>query len=358
MKIIKPKLSVGIVGCGRIFKKHYYAISRNKNLVLKSICDINSQKLSNLNFVKNLDKINKYTNLTLFLKKEKLDICVICTPSGLHPKHVNLASNYVKNIILEKPMSTSLRLAYGMIKNTEKKKCNVFIVKQNRLNKPVIFLKDILAKKLLGKIKLITTRVRWSRNLEYFNQAKWRGKWKSDGGVLANQSSHYLDLLLWLINSKIKSVSALSTKIVDKIEAYDTVIGNVKFSNNTIANIEVTTGSLPKNLEGSISVFGQKGTVVINGNSVNILEHAYFKNKKIDKKNIYSEFPKDVYGFGHQRFYSEVSKIITNKLNNTFSLKSSIQCIELIHAMYRSSKLNKTINLSSKKNKSFDKMEA
>ncbi len=353
----KSKLKVGIIGCGRVFKKHYSAISRNNNLVITSICDVSFQSLDKLTTVGNLDKLKKYTNPNIFLKKEKLDICVICTPSGLHPNHVDLASNYVKNIILEKPMSTSLNRAYEIIKKTKKRKCNVFIVKQNRLNKPIVFLKNILEKKKLGKIKLITTRVRWSRDLDYFKQASWRGKWKSDGGVLANQASHHLDLLLWLIGSKINTVSALSTKIVDKIEAHDTVIGNIKFKNNIIANIEVTTGALPKNLEGSISVFGQKGSVIIGGNSVNILEHAFVNNKEIKEKDIHSEYPEDVYGFGHYRFYNEVVKIIKKRIKNKFNLESSIQCIELIHAMYQASKEQKTINFQKSKKNVFREME-
>ena len=353
----KIKLKLGIIGCGRILKKHYEAISKIDKLEIIALCDIDIKAFKKINYINNFDKIKKYTNINIFLKNEKLDICVICTPSGLHPNHVNLASKYVKNIILEKPMSTSLNRAYEIIKKTKKRKCNVFIVKQNRLNKPITFLKKILDKKKLGKIKLITTRVRWSRDLDYFKQASWRGKWKSDGGVLANQASHHLDLLLWLIGSKISTVSALSTKIVDKIEAHDTVIGNIKFENNIIANIEVTTGALPKNLEGSISVFGQKGSVIIGGNSVNILEHAYVNNKEIREKDIHSEYPENVYGFGHFRFYNEVVKTIKKKTKNKFSLESSIQCIELIHAMYQASKEQKTINFKRSKKNVFREME-
>lgn len=353
----KIKLKLGIIGCGRILKKHYEAISKIDKLEIIALCDIDIKAFKKINYINNFDKIKKYTNINNFLKNEKLDICVICTPSGLHPNHVSLASKYVKNIILEKPMSTSLNQAYEIIKKTKKRKCNTFIVKQNRLNKPIIFLKNLIKKKMLGKIKLITARVRWNRSLDYFKQASWRGKWKSDGGVLANQASHHLDLLLWLIGSKINTVSALSTKIVDKIEAHDTVIGNIKFENNIIANIEVTTGALPKNLEGSISVFGQKGSVIIGGNSVNILEHAYVNNKEIKKKDLYSEYPEDVYGFGHFRFYNEVVKIIKKRIKNKFNLESSIQCIELIHAMYQASKEQKTINFKKSKKNVFKEME-
>lgn len=353
----KIKLKLGIIGCGRIFKKHYESISKIDKLEIIALCDIDIKAFKKINYINNFDKIKKYTNINNFLKNEKLDICVICTPSGLHIKHANLASNYVKNIILEKPMSISLKSSYDLIKKINKKKCNVFVVKQNRLNKPIIFLKNLIKKKKFGKIKLITTRVRWSRNLDYFNQASWRGKWKSDGGVLANQASHHLDLLLWLVGAKIEFVSALSTKIVDKIQAHDTVIGNIKFNNGVIANVEVTTGALPFNMEGSISVFGQKGTVVIGGKSTNILEHAFFFNKKLKNKDIYSEYPNNVYGFGHAKFYCEVLKIIQNKQKNIFSLESSIKVIELIHLMYKSSKLKKAINFKKSKNVYFNEME-
>ena len=351
------KIKVGIIGCGRIFNKHYFAISKAKELKLIAVCDIDKYVIKKLNNNKKFSSINKYTNIENFFLKEKIDMCVICTPSGLHTKHLQMALKYVKNVVLEKPMSISLKNAYKIIKNKNQKKRNIFIVKQNRLNKPIIFLKNIINKKLLGKIKLITTRVRWSRDLSYFKKANWRGKWKSDGGVLANQASHHLDLLLWLIQGKIEVVSALSTRIVDKIQAHDTVIGNIKFSNGTIANIEATTGAMPKNIEGSISIFGQKGTVIIEGNSVNILEHAFINNKKLKNKNIYSEFPKNVYGFGHLRFYNEIIKSIKNKTKNNFSFESAIQVIELFHAMYKSAKLKKTINLQKNKKIYFNEIE-
>jgi predicted dehydrogenase len=232
-KIYKhKKISVGIIGCGRIFKKHYEVISNIKILEIVAVCDSDIKVFKKINYIQNFKKIKKYTNIHNFLQNEKLDICVICTPTGLHPKHAILASNFVKNIILEKPISTSLKQAYELINIIKKRKCKIFLVKQNRLNKAIIFLKNLLENKKLGKIKLITTRVRWSRGLSYFKQANWRGKWKSDGGVLANQASHHLDLLLWLVGSKIDTVSALSTRVVDKIEAHDTVIGNIKFNGN------------------------------------------------------------------------------------------------------------------------------
>jgi predicted dehydrogenase len=358
-KIYKnKKIRVGIIGCGRIFKKHYEVISNIKILEIVAVCDSDITVFKKINYIHNFEKIKKYNNINNFFQNEKLDICVICTPSGLHSKHAILASNFVKNIILEKPLSTSLKQAYELIDIIKKRKCKIFLVKQNRLNKAIIFLKNLLDKKILGKIKLITTRVRWSRNLSYFKQASWRGKWKLDGGVLANQASHHLDLLLWLINKKIDSVSAMSTKIVNQIQAHDTVIGNIKFENDIIANVEVTTGAMPKNLEGSISIFGQKGTVIVGGNSVNVLEHVFINKNKIKTVlHNYSDHPKDVYGFGHSRFYNQVVKIISNNSKNVFSIESSIQCIELIHAMYKSSKENVTLYLSKKKNHFFTEME-
>lgn len=345
-------IKVGIIGIGRIFDKHFNSLNQNKNYKIIAVCDTDIKK-SNKN---NIKGIKFYKNYETMVKTNIFDLIVICTPSGKHAKQAIYISKFVKNIVIEKPISISLKEALKLEKIEKQKKCNFFVVKQNRLNKPILFLKKAIEKKLLGKINYLTVRVRWSRNLSYFKQAPWRGKWKSDGGVLGNQASHYLDLITWLINDDFEYVQAFSLKSIKEIQAHDTVIANIKFKNGILVNLETTTSAKPENIEGSVSIFGSHGNVIISGKSANQIENYFSSKRKILNLKKFSEYPKNIYGFGHMRFYSLIYNQIKNlSKRNEFSVSSSIKSVKLMHAIYKSSFLKKTIKI--KKNIFFDKFE-
>ena len=217
---------------------------------------------------------------------------------------------------------------------------------KNRFNNPIRITKQFLEKKKLGKLVLLTIRVRWYRDKNYYNLDKWRGTWKYDGGALTNQGIHHIDLLQWF-GGKIESVSAYNANRLSRIETEDTSVGIVKFKNGSLGTIEVTTAARPKDLEGSVSILGEKGTIEIGGFAANKIVNWIFKNKKNNIKiNKYFENPKNVYGFGHLKFYEEVVKQLLGKKNNAVTAEDSIHSLEILHALYESSLTNKTVKVA------------
>jgi predicted dehydrogenase len=341
------KLSVCIIGMGRIFQKHLDAINYYKKyFFIESVCDNN---IKNLNKIKFKNKIKKFNNIDETCNKSRADIAVILTPSGYHYKHILKVSKFFKNIIVEKPMVMNFSDAKKIIKYFDYQKKNLFIVKQNRFNPAIIKLKDAIDKKRFGKIFLATIRLRWNRNNNYFLQDSWRGTWKLDGGVLANQASHHIDLLQWLVGD-VKSVYAKTIKIVKSTNVPDTCVCVVKFKNGAIGSIETTTAAQPKNIEGSISILGTKGTVVIGGFAVSKIDVWDFNKKEKVDKNIkkFSSVNKNVYGFGHKEFYKNVYNFILKKKNSVTTYNDGAKSIKLIDKIYTSSELSKEIFINDK----------
>ena len=201
-----------------------------------------------------------------------------------------------------------------MIMACDKYKIKLFVIKQNRFNVPIIKLREAIEKKRFGKINMGTIRVRWSRNQSYYDQASWRGTWALDGGVLANQASHHIDMLEWMLGEP-QSVYAIAKKELVEIEAEDTAIVVLKFESGAFGIIEATTAVRPRDLEGSISVLGEKGSVVIEGFALNQMKTWDFVDKEVDDETViekYSVNPPNVYGYGHQAYYEHVVECINN----------------------------------------------
>tara|TARA_A100001015_G_scaffold236692_1_gene269026 strand:+ start:10475 stop:11530 length:1056 start_codon:yes stop_codon:yes gene_type:complete len=336
------KIKLAIVGCGRIFDKHKTAIEKlNKQYEIVSVCDLKLNKIKKKNFFK---KIKMYSSIDAFCKNSNAELAVILTPSGLHYDHIIKLSNYFKNIVVEKPMVMNSDQAKTITKICIKKKINLFIVKQNRYNPAIKKLKEAIDQKRFGKIFLATIRVRWSRNNKYFLQDKWRGTWKNDGGVLANQASHHVDLLQWLMGD-FKSVFAKTSKITKKTKAPDTCLAILKFKNGALGSIEATTATRPNDLEGSISILGENGTVVVGGYAVSKIDTWQFsKTQKKDKDVLkYSSNYKNVYGFGHIEFYKNVYNYLDNKRNNATTLKDGIKSIKIIDKIYASAEISNEV---------------
>ena len=218
------------------------------------------------------------------VKKENLDMVSVLTESGYHHSHFIKLSKYVKYFVIEKPLSLKVQNSLKVFKMAKKNKNKIFVVKQNRFNPAIIKLKEAINQKRFGKIFLGTARVRWSRDQKYYNLASWRGKHDLDGGVIGNQASHHVDMLNWLIGS-VKYVSAYGIKALAKIDSFDTVIVNLKFKSGALGIIEATTATRPKDLEGSVSILGSKGTAQIGGFSMNVISTWQFSKKfKMIKK--------------------------------------------------------------------------
>lgn len=324
-------IKVGFIGCGRIFNKHLSAIESNKELKLVAVCDEDKNSFKKLT-IKN---INKYSSCADMMTNEDLDLVSILTPSGYHLKNFLEIYKNVKNILIEKPLTTNLNDAKKLIKLSEAHKKNVFVVLQNRFNKPIIALKKLLDENNLGKIFLTSVRVRWCRDEKYYNLANWRGTKKLDGGVLFNQAAHHVDMITWL-NGRVKKVKSLKNNLVlNNIEHEDTLVSSIEFENGSIGSLEITVGTRPQDLEGSISVLGTKGSVEISGFSMDQIKHwNFYKKIKIPKFKSHDH----IYGTGHVKLYEEVVKSIYKKKNIAPTMYDGYDNIKLIEQIYKSSK--------------------
>lgn len=340
-------LNFALVGCGRIAKRHSELLGLNQinNANLIAVCDVIEEKAQKIG---NEFNTPYYTDMDKMMQSETIDIVVVLTPSGLHAKHVVNLANYGKHIMVEKPMALTIKDAENMIYACDKNNIKLFIIKQNRFNVPVVKLREALELGRFGKLVLGTVRVRWARHQAYYDQDEWRGTWAMDGGVLTNQASHHVDMLEWMFGD-VESVFAKMTTALADIEAEDTAIVTLKFKNGALGIIEATTATRPRDLEGSISVLGEKGTVVIAGFAVNKMETWQFEETQKEDATIidkYSVNPPNVYGFGHQAYYEHVVDcLISNGLNLVDGLQGR-KSIELINAIYESAKTGKEVFLN------------
>ena len=345
-------LKFALVGCGRVAKRHSELLGLNQieNASLVAVCDIVEEKAKKIGKQFN---IPYYTNMDEMMKNEDIDVVSVLTESGYHAKHVINLAKYGKHIVVEKPMALTLDDADAMIKACDENNARLFVVKQNRFNVPVVKLREALDTNRFGKLVLGTIRGRWCRDQNYYDQASWRGKWSMDGGVLTNQASHHVDLLEWMMGD-VESVFAKSTTALVDIEAEDTAIVTLKFRNGALGIIEATTAVRPKDLEGSISVLGEKGTVEIGGFAVNKMLHWQFSEEIEGDSEVmekYSVNPPNVYGFGHQAYYEHVvDSIVNNKAQLVDGLVGR-KSLELITAIYESIETGKEVFLRFKPTK-------
>ena len=353
------KIRIALVGCGRISKNHLKSIAIFSNLcTLVGICDKNRDNLENAYslagelFSKNdflkIKKFDDFTNLITSSKNNsnKIDLVVLCTPSGLHSKQTIEASEAGINVCTEKPMATNLKDGIEMIKSCEKNRVRLFEIKQNRFSKTMQLLKKQIDKGRFGKISIVSINVFWQRPQSYYDQENWRGTKDFDGGVLMNQANHYTDLLTWLFGPVDKICSFMST-IGREIEVEDTATLQIKWKKGFLGTMSVTMLTYPNNFEASITVLGEKGTVRIGGKGVNIIEHWEFLENSLDDTEIQEASNKTTkeQGFGHPNYYANMLNILLNKNDSEINNRDSFAGLELLVAAYQSAEKNMTINL-------------
>ena len=339
-------LKVSLVGCGRISQKHAEVLSSGKikKLSLISVCDIKLEKAKRVGIRFNIPYFN---NMHEMINNTKPDIISVLTESGNHADNIIELSKYGKILIVEKPMALTIGDAEKMIFECKKNNCELFVVKQNRFNNAVSRLKKMIEKDLLGRLFLSTVRVRWKRDQIYYDQDDWRGTWRLDGGVITNQASHHIDLLEWMMG-EVKSVFAKSINALAKSEAEDTAVVVLNFKNGGLGIIEATTATRPKNLEGSLSVLGEKGTVVIGGFAVNKVISWDIEGIESIDQNSLNENPKNVYGFGHQKFYNYVLEVLEGKKDNMLDGNNGKKVVEIINCIYESIETNSEVKIGAK----------
>ncbi len=338
-------IKIGLVGCGRISKKHLESINAIPELELKAVCDIVPEKAR---IAAKGTKAEIFTDYASFLEKADVDLVDICTPSGIHPEMGIQAAKKGKDVLLEKPIGIDYKKCLELVEYCEKNNRNLFVVMQNRFNSPVLKLKDAIASGRFGKIITSNTTVRWRRTQEYYDQASWRGTCALDGGVLMNQASHHVDLLHWLVGD-VKKVFAKAGTFLHQIEADDTAIVLVEFENGSYGTIEATTCTSPVDLEGSVTVLGEKGTVKIGGFAVNKFDIWKFEDTLQNEEEEVKQFnqsPPNVYGFGHIQYFRNVVDTLQGKAKPMTNGREGLWTLKLILAIYESVKLGKEIELS------------
>ena len=339
-------LNFALVGCGRIAKRHSELLGLNEidGAKLVSVCD---NVIDKANKIAEQFKVSAYQDMDEMMKSESIDVVVVLTPSGLHAEHVINLSKYGKHIMVEKPMALTVKDAENMIYACDENNIKLFVIKQNRFNVPVVKLREALDADRFGKLTLGTVRVRWARHQTYYDQDPWRGTWAMDGGVLTNQASHHVDMLEWMMGD-VESVFAKMTTALADVETEDTAIVTLKFKNGALGIIEATTATRPTNLEGSISILGEHGTVVVGGVAVNEMQTWVFEDEQEGDSSVLEEFsvnPPNVYGFGHQAYYEHVVDCIVNGSANLVDGLQGRKSIELINAIYESAETGKEIFL-------------
>ena len=336
-------MKIFIIGCGRILQKHLDSIQiLGDKLKIVGVSDLKKSRLKNT--VKELNT-SKFTNYIDGIKKTNPDIVSILTPSGFHAKHIIDVLKLKKNVIVEKPMCLKISDGKKIIILAKKNKKRVFVVMQNKFNLPVLKLRNDIEKFKFGNIFHSSVIVRWRRDQKYYDNDSWRGTWKLDGGVISNQASHHLDLLRTIMGEPI-SVFAKSNNHLAKIQCEDTALIIFKFKKKRTAIMEATTAMRPKNIEGSISVLGTKGSAKIGGFALNKLEY-YNLSKNIDLSK-YQTNPNNVYGFGHIKFYIHVLDSLKTGKSSEFEAKNAFDTVKLINAIYKSIETKKEIYLKNK----------
>ena len=337
------KIRMAIVGCGRISKNHFGSIEEHQdNIELVSICDVQQTVLSEHEATY---KVKGYLDLSGMLENEDLDLVAICTPSGNHADQTELCAKHGVNVMTEKPMATRWSDGVRMVKACDDAGVRLFVVKQNRRNSTLQLLKRAVNENRFGKIHMVHLNVFWTRPQEYYDQAPWRGTWEFDGGAFMNQASHYVDLLEWLIGP-IDKVQAMMSTTRD-IEVEDTGVLNVKWRHGALGSMSVTMLTYPKNLEGSITILGEKGTVRVGGVAVNDIQHWEFDEPKnydneVKEANYQTT---SVYGFGHPIYYNNIIEVLRGNAQPETDGREGLKSLEILIAAYLSARDGATKSL-------------
>lgn len=342
--ITDRRIRIAIVGCGRVSKNHFGSIEKHAaDLELAAVCEIDPSALAEHS---GRYKVPGYHSMEEMLQKEQIDMVALSTPSGLHPNQAGLAARHKVHVITEKPMATRWADGVRMVKACDEAGVRLFVVKQNRCNSTLQLLKRAVTEKRFGKIHMVHLNVFWSRPQSYYDQGNgWRGTWEFDGGAFMNQASHYVDLLDWLIGP-VEKVQAMMCTTRD-IEVEDTGVLNLKWRNGALGSMAVTMLTYPQNMEGSITVLGEKGTVRIGGVAVNDIQLWQFAEPRdydaqVENANYQT---KSVYGFGHPLYYQNVVQVVRGKAEPETDGREGLKSLELLIAAYLAARDGKTVSL-------------
>lgn len=343
-------MKYALIGCGRIATNHIKAVLNN-HLEFAAVCDVVPEQMENLLAKHELNReesIHRYTDYREMIEKEQPELVGIATESGIHAQIALYCIDHGVNVIIEKPMAMSIEDANEIIRCSEEKGVKVSACHQNRFNVAVQQMRKALEAGRFGKLSHGSIHVRWNRNQDYYDQAKWRGTWAQDGGALMNQCIHGIDLLRWMMGGEIDEVYGVTRQQFHHyLEAEDIGMAVVKFKNGAVATIEGTTNVYPKNLEETLYLFGENGTVKLGGKSTNNIDVWDFADEtEEDSKNKgLEEVTSNVYGNGHTSLYADVIDAIKNDRKPYVDAYAGKNALELVLAIYKSQKEGRPVKL-------------
>ena len=344
-------MKYALIGCGRIAVNHIKAVLNN-HLELVAVCDILPEKMEALLAKYDLQNdvsIARYTDYKKLLAEHpELQLISIATESGLHAEIALACIDAGVNVIIEKPMAMNMADADEIIRRSEAKHVKVAACHQNRVNVAVQELRRALEAGRFGRLSHGSIHVRWNRDHSYYDQASWRGTWAQDGGCLMNQCIHGIDLLRWMLGDEVDEVYGVTRRqFHDYLEAEDVGLAVVKFKNGAIGTIEGTTNVYPKNLEETLYVFGEKGTVKLGGTSTNNIDVWSFADESdADAKNKgLQEATSNVYGNGHTSLFADMVDAIEHDRKPYVDAVAGRNALEMVLAIYKSQKTGLPVKL-------------
>lgn len=337
LPILDRKVRFALVGCGRIAQSHLAALEVHRDEAeLVDVCDTDPEALAT---AAASCGVTDHATLDAMLAKTLADAVILTTPSGLHPSQAIAVARSGRHVVSEKPMATRWTDGLRMVQACDEAGVRLFVVKQNRRNATLQLLKRAIDGGRFGRVHLVSLNVFWARPQEYYDAARWRGTWEFDGGALMNQASHYIDLLDWLIGP-VESVQAYSATLGRRIEAEDTAVASLRWRSGALGSLSVTMLTYPKNMEGSITVLGETGTVRIGGVAVNEVQEWRFAEPHADDAEVEaaSYETTSVYGVGHPLYYRNVIDVLRGEAQPETDGRSGLKSLELLTAIYRAAR--------------------
>ena len=343
-RITGRKIRIAVVGCGRISKNHFASIEQHAgDIELVGVCDNDAPTLS-----AHMERygVPGYASLETLLAECPCDIVSLCTPSGLHAQQTIRVARAGRHVMTEKPMATRWKDGLAMVQACDEAGVHLFVIKQNRRNATLQLLKRAVEEKRFGRIHMVHLNVFWTRPQAYYDSAKWRGTWEMDGGAFMNQASHYVDLLDWLIGP-IADVQAMTGTLARDIEVEDTGVLNVRWRSGALGSMSVTMLTYPKNLEGSITIIGEKGTARIGGVAVNEIQIWDFAEPRdYDEQVLSANYETtSVYGFGHPLYFRNVVEVLRGETEPETDGREGLKSLEVLIAAYISARDGRTVSL-------------
>lgn len=337
------KVKFALVGCGNIASKHITAIKRLNDAEVVGLYDIDFQASKALG---EKYSIPAFPNVEKMVETTTPDFLNILTPSGDHFERLMDLIRFNKHFVVEKPLALRVEHIDRILEACDKRGLRIAVAHQNRFNPPIVKLKEALDKGRFGKLVLGTVRLRWRRDQAYYNQKSWRGTWAMDGGVLTNQASHHIDMLAWMMGD-VENVMAKTARRLVNIEAEDTGVVILKFKNGALGVIEATTATRPKDLEGSLSILGEKGTVEIGGFFMNELKTWDFCEPDEMDNEVWNQFAKvpDAPAWNVTEFYKDLINCYYSGISGLIDGIEGRKSVELINAIYESAEIGKKIFL-------------